>query len=56
MALALRIIIEFPVIGNFFKENKFMSKKNSKNENDIIKNDNMRHLSSRVIKKICKIQ
>ena len=51
MALALRIIIEFPVIGNFFKENKFMSKKNSKNENDIIKNDNMRHLSSRVIKK-----
>ena len=27
MALALRIIIEYPIIGNFFKENKFINKK-----------------------------
>ena len=27
MALALRIIIEYPIIGNFFKENKFLNKK-----------------------------
>ena len=34
MALALRIIIEYPIIGNFFKENKFMSKK-KKTTNEI---------------------
>ena len=27
MALSLRIIIEYPIIGNLFKENKFMNKK-----------------------------
>ena len=27
MALCLRIIIEFPIIGNFFKENKYKNKK-----------------------------
>jgi hypothetical protein len=25
MALALRIIIEYPIIGKIFKENKFMN-------------------------------
>ena len=27
MALCLRIIIEYPIIGNFFKENKYKNKK-----------------------------
>ena len=32
MALCLRIIIEYPIIGNFFKENKYKSlKKKAKN-------------------------
>ena len=30
MALCLRMIIEYPIIGNFFKENKY---KNNKTEN-----------------------
>ena len=30
MALCLRIIIEYPIIGNFFKENKFKNKKRQK--------------------------
>jgi len=34
MALALRIIIEYPIIGNFFKENKFSNKK-KKQSNEI---------------------
>ena len=34
MALALRIIIEYPIIGNFFKENKFLNKK-KKQSNEI---------------------
>ena len=35
MALCLRIIIEYPIIGNIFKENKFMNKKKrSSNEID----------------------
>ena len=35
MALSLRIIIEYPTIGNIFKENKYMSKKkNLNNENE----------------------
>jgi hypothetical protein len=41
MALALRIIIEYPIIGNFFKENqfiKFKKKPTNDNENEIEEN------------------
>ena len=35
MALCLRIIIEYPIIGNFFKENKYIKKK-SKNVSNLL--------------------
>jgi hypothetical protein len=50
MALALRIIIEYPIIGNIFKENKFMNKK--KKQPNEIEDDFNNYIGSNQIYKL----
>ena len=50
MALALRIIIEYPIIGNIFKENKFMNKK--KKQSNEMEDDFNNYMGSRQIYKL----
>ena len=50
MALALRIIIEYPIIGNIFKENKFINKK--KKQSNEIEDDFNNYMGSRQIYKL----
>ena len=50
MALSLRIIIEYPIIGNIFKENKFMNKK--KKPTNEIKEDSKNIIRSKELFKL----